>query len=460
MTEKVDLIIKNGIVITSDPRNTVYENGGVVVQGSEIVAIGKSHIIGEQYRAEEVIDAHGQIVMPGLIDTHVHSGQQFLRGNLSYLTKNKNYQIKAPGWKTYLIPFESCLSESDMNLSATATYANMIKVGTTCFAEHGGPHPDEMGEAIVKTGIRGVIAKSTFDMNDDGLPANVRNTTKSAINENVNLVRKWHKKAGGRIRGSLSCRQIIMCTLDLFKEFARLAEELDVIVETHFAEGAYEIDYCIQHYGKRTTEILDEIGFLSPRVLAAHSAQLSKNEVRLFKEKDVKVAHCPSGNFAMFGSPKVPYMMENGIVIGIGSDGGGWGSLDLFKEMKISKTCQLSHFGAPYLDQTLVRDEDLVNMATINGAKAIRWQDEIGSLEVGKKADLIIVGSDSLHTIPCPDPYFAVVNLLTGSDVKTTIINGKVVMKDKVLQTVDEEKLRDNINERVPRIMEKFSKFW
>ena len=460
MKEKVDLVVKNGIVITSDPRNTVYENGGVAVRGSKIVEVSKSRTVEERYTAEDVIDAHGQIVMPGLIDTHVHSGQQFLRGNLSYLTKNKNYQIKAPGWKTYLIPFESCLSESDMNLSATATYANMIKVGTTCFAEHGGPHPDEMGKAVTKTGIRGVIAKSTFDMNDEGLPANVRNTTKSAINVNVNLVKNWHNKANGRIHGSLSCRQIIICSLELFKEFARLSKELDVIVETHFAEGAYEIDYCIQHYGKRTTEVLNDIGFLSPRVLAAHSAQLSKNEVRLFKEKDVKVAHCPSGNFAMFGAPKVPYMMEDGIVMGIGSDGGGWGSLDLFKEMKISKTCQLSHFGAPYLDQAFVQDEDLVNMATINGAKAIRWQNDIGSLEVGKKADMIIVGSDSLHTMPCPDPYFAVVNLLTGNDVKTTIIDGKVVMKDKVIQTINEEKLKDGIKERVPKIMEKFSKFW
>jgi len=454
MKEKVDLIVKGGLIVTLGSGGCF--EGGVAVRGSRIVGVDKTPALEDKYYADEVIDARGHIVMPGLIDVHVHTAQQFLRGKISELTKRPGFKLRYPIWKNYLIPFESCLREEDVYLSGLATYCNMIKMGTTCFAEHGGPHPDAMGKAAAEVGIRGTIARSTLDINHDDLPKNMRDTTKSAISESERLIRNWHNRAEGRIRVSLSLRQIIVCSLELYKTFAQLAEKYDLIIQTHIAEGAYEIYYCLQNFGKRTAEVLNEIGFLSKRVLAAHSAQLSENELRIFSEKNVKVAHCPSGNFASFGAPKIPHMMRNNIVVGLGSDGGAWNNLDLFREMKISKTCQLSHFGALYLDNAVVRDEDLVRMATVEGAKAMGLEGEIGRLEVGMKADMIIVKVNELWSAPCNDPYFNLVNCVSGNDVRTVIIDGKVVMKDRRLKTVDEEHLMDEIGKRVPQIMDRF----
>jgi 5-methylthioadenosine/S-adenosylhomocysteine deaminase len=257
------------------------------------------------------------------------------------------------------------------------------------------------------------------------------------------------------VQAWLALRQLIVCSEELWEAFRDLSSELDVRVHTHLAEGTYEVDYATERWGKRPAEYLEHIRFLSPRVLAAHSILLSQREVDLYAQRGVAVAHCPLGNY-LIGPPKIPEMWRRGIPVGIGSDGASNGSIDLFQAMHISWVAQQSHFGTPWHDRSVFSPEDLLSIATNGGAGVIGHGDELGSLKVGKRADLLLVHPQELDLQPVYDPGFTVSRGVTGRDVETVIVDGKLVMKDRHLLTLDEEQLRARIDERWPRIMQRF----
>lgn len=465
MQQNTDILIKNARILTMAPPGfEVIDGGFLAIKDGKIADLGPMAELGccsanERGRfgadaccAEQVIDAAGAVVMPGLIDTHFHTAQQFLRGRIFDLSTRRT--LRLPTWKNYLITFEQLLEPEDVYMSGLVAYANLIKVGTTCFAEAGGPHPDAMGRAAVETGIRGILALSTMDMGD-GVPPGMLMTTEEAIERNVALVKNWNGRENGRIRAWLALRQLIVCTPRLWTTFARLAQELNTRVHTHLAEGTYEVDFSVEQYGKRPAVHLEALGVLGPWLHCAHSALLSDQEVDLYAKYDVSAAHCPIGNFTLFGRPKVTEMRRRGIRMGVASDGASQGSVDLFRAMLVSLVCQRSHFGAPYRDTNNVTLLDMLCMATIDGARALGLEKEIGSLEVGKRADVIILKTDEFDVFPAYHPLFVAANA-SGEMVDTVIIDGKVVMRDRKLLTVDEEQVAREAKARVEDITRRY----
>jgi 5-methylthioadenosine/S-adenosylhomocysteine deaminase len=449
-----DLLITGADVVTMDAARPLVRDGAIAVRDGQISWIGPAREAGQRFTADRTLDAAGRIALPGLIDTHFHTGQQLLRGKIMELAKRR--QLKLPIWRNYLIPFESVLTEEDVYLSGQVAYANALRVGTTCFAEAGGPHPDQMGRAAEDAGIRGRVALSTMDTGE-GLPASMRFTTRDAIEANVALVKRWGAGAAPerRVGAWLALRQLLVCSRDLWESLRDAAAELGARIHIHLAEGTYEVEYAAEQWGLRPAEHLDALGFLSPRVHAAHSILLSAQEIDLYALRQVSVAHCPLGNF-IIGAPKVPEMRRRGIRVGLGSDGASTGSIDLFEAMRVSWVALQSHYGTPWHVRNVVTLEDLLRMATLGGAEALGLDGQIGSLEPGKRADIVIASPRHLDMQPVYDPVFTAARGLTGRDVETVVVDGRVVVEDGTVTSLDEQELRARLAERWPVIMERF----
>jgi 5-methylthioadenosine/S-adenosylhomocysteine deaminase len=253
----------------------------------------------------------------------------------------------------------------------------------------------------------------------------------------------------------LSLRQLLVCSRELWDAFRDLADESGSRVHIHLAEGTYEVDYATENWGKRPADYLNGIGFLGPRTHAAHSIMLSADEIDLYAEQQVSVAHCPLGNF-FIGPPKVPEMRRRGIRIGLGTDGASTGSLDLFEAIRVSWVALQSQYGTAWHDRSVLSLEDLLQMATLGGAQALGMGDHIGSLEVGKRADLVIANPRHWDLQPVYDPMFTAARGLTGRDVETVVVDGQTVVDGGVLLTVNEAELRARLAERWPVIMDLF----
>jgi 5-methylthioadenosine/S-adenosylhomocysteine deaminase len=440
-------------IVTMNSAQPVVPDGAVAVDDGKITWIGPAIEAADRFAAGQTICASGRIALPGLVDTHFHTAQQLLRGKIIELGRRR--QLKLPIWRNYLIPFESILTEADVLLSGLVGYANALRVGTTCFADAGGPHPDQMARAALDVGIRGLVALSTMD-SGDGLPAGMKFTTQAAIDANLALIKDWGvSPAEHRVGASLALRQLLVCSQELWESFRDIASAQGARVHIHLAEGSYEVDYAAEQWGKRPAEHLESLGFLSSRVHAAHSILLSEHEIDLYAERQVSVAHCPLGNF-IIGAPKLHQMLRRGIRVGLGTDGAASGSLDLFEAIRVSWVALQSHFGTPWHVRNVVPLEDLLRMATLGGAEALGIGEHVGSLEVGKRADIVLISPWHWDVQPVYDPVFTVARGITGRDVDSVIVDGRLVVHQGSLVTIDEEELRAKLARRWPVIMQRF----
>jgi len=331
----------------------------------------------------------------------------------------------------------------------------MISCGTTCFLEAGGPYPDEMGRAADEIGIRGRIALSTMDM-DDSIPAHARLTTEDALKKNEELVLRWQRHP--RVNAWLSLRQIMANSTTLTVEMSALAKQLGTAIHTHLGEGAYEVDYAIKTWGLRPVEYMESIGALNEHVHAAHSVLLSIKEVDLYAQRNVSACHCAFNNYTM-GFPRVLEMLHRGIAIGLGSDGAATrGSLDLFQVVHAATVGQQAIAGTPYHIDPPISFEAMLRAAIRNGARAARMERQIGTLEPGKLADLILVTSNDLDQYPNYDPMITLAEATVGPHVQTVIIDGRVVMKDRKILTIDLDAIRPQMTQHYRALMTRFER--
>ncbi|MFA3919112.1 amidohydrolase family protein [Ruegeria hyattellae] len=454
-----DTLVIGCDVVTLDGKKTVLPDGAIAIKDKRIAWIGPAAETRKHVQASDVLDAGGQIAMPGMIDGHFHTAQQLLRGKLRAMVRDA--PLKIPYWKNYLIPFESLLSPEDVHLSGLIAYTNMISVGTTCFAEAGGPHPDEMGRAALETGIRGLISKSTIDKSTSigsSVPDNMMMASDDALAANVALVERWRKQDQDRVKACLSLRQIIVCSQGLLQDMSGAAQELDVKIHTHLCEGTYEIDYALEHHGCRPVEYLESLGILDHHLHCAHSVLLSPNEVDLYEKRRPSACHCAFNNYAM-GAPRVMEMWRRGIDIGLGTDGAStFGTLDIFRVAHATLIGQQAVSGTPWHMREAMLANETLEMATCGGARSLGLQDQIGSLEVGKRADILLARQDRIDQLPSYDPLFTAANNVVGQDVQTVIIDGTTVMKDREILTVDVDRLKHELTERLPGIMTRFER--
>jgi 5-methylthioadenosine/S-adenosylhomocysteine deaminase len=415
-----DILIKDGYVITMDPRRRIFERGSVEIDGGKISAVGKDI----KAKAEEVIDARGKAVLPGLINAHTHLSMTLLRGVADDMPLMEWLEKKI--W-----PIEQNLTADDCYAGALLGCLEMIKSGTTCFADQYF-YMEDVARAVEEAGLRGVLSRGIIELDDP-------EKREMTIREGERLVKNCHGMANGRILTMFGPHSAYTCSPECLMQVKELAKKYRVGIHTHISEAQDEVDKIFKRYGKRPVEHLDSIGFLGPEVLAAHCVWLTAREIEIFHRRGVKPVHNPVSNMkTASGVAPVPEMLGAGIPVALGTDGAASNnSLDMFREMKFAALLNKVH----KLDPTVVPAQAVLEMATINGAIALGLQGEIGSLEVGKKADVVLVDMKKPHLAPLHNVISHLVYSAVGSDVDTVIVDGEVLMREGRVLTLDEDEI-------------------
>jgi len=421
------LLIRNATIITLDDENRIF-TGSLIVEQGRISAIEQSSP-SHHLAFSEVIDGTGKILLPGFVQTHIHLCQTLFRGAADDLALID--WLKQRVW-----PMEAAHNPDSIYASARLGIAELIKGGTTCaLTMETVNHTDVVFQAAEEAGIRATIGKCMMDQGAD-VPFPLREETEYSISESVKLLETWHGRDNNRIRYCFAPRFAISCTRNLLEQVARLSAERGILVHTHASENRDEIMMVENSTGKRNIEYLRDVGLTSTQVILAHCVWLDDAEMEILRSTGTHVAHCPSSNLKLSsGLARISEMLEQNISVSLGADGAPCNNrLDIFTEMRTAALLQKVLHGPQALPALTV-----LRMATINGAKALGLEQDIGSIEVGKLADLIMLDMQSLHTTPHPDLVSSVVYSAEVSNVETVIINGRIVLREGILLTLDED---------------------
>lgn len=416
---EADILIRDCTVLSMDGRR-VIEKGLIATKKDKIIYVGKASGA-PKIRAERIIEGRGRVAIPGLINCHTHMPMTLFRGIGEDQDLNK--WLKETIW-----PLEAKLKPSDVYNGALLGCLEMIKSGTTCFADMYF-YEDTVVKAVKKAGMRAVLAPGILEA---GGPEG----GEKLLREAVKFVQKYHRSADGRISVQLGPHATYTCSPDFLKKVRKAASALNVGIHMHLAESREMVKLVKERHGLTPVELLESIGFLGPDVLAAHCIHLSKKEMRLMAKHDVKVAYNPVANMKVaLGIPRMKDLMEVGVTVGIGTDGpASNNTLDMLESMKFASLLQKVH----YMDPTILPAQQTLEMATINGAKALGLEKTVGSLETGKKADIVLIDFRSPHLTPMHDLYANIVYSACGSDVETVIVDGRILMEGRKVKTLDE----------------------
>jgi 5-methylthioadenosine/S-adenosylhomocysteine deaminase len=420
------LLIKNACVVTLDAANNVYD-GDVFVEQGRIAALG-SPLSERAYHAAEVIDARGSVLLPGFVQTHVHLCQTLFRGAADDLALID--WLKKRVWL-----MEAAHTAESVYASARLGIAELIRGGTTCaLTMETVQHTDAVFKAVEEAGFRATVGKCMMDTGSD-VPEELLEQTEASIAESLDLISRWHGQNDNRIRCCLAPRFALSCSRNMLQQIAQIGRDRNVIIHTHASENKQEIEMVRLETGALNIEYFDEVGLTGSRVVLAHCVHVVEGELEVLARTGTHVAHCPSSNLKLgSGFAPIPEMIRRGISVSLGADGAACNNrLDMFTEMRTAALMQKGLHGAETLPALSV-----LRMATINGARAMGLENEIGSIEVGKRADLTVVNTGSPHTTPHPDPISTIVYAAEASDVVTVLIDGRIVMRDRQLTTLDE----------------------
>jgi cytosine/adenosine deaminase-related metal-dependent hydrolase len=441
------MIFENATVITMNPQRHIINHGAVVVDGDKIMAVGKSGDLTEQYPQKRRINCNGKVLMPGLIDTHVHTAQAMLRGCADDL-----------GLLDWLIKrvwvLQGSYTEEDGRASAGLCMLEMIKSGTTSFiecmlAERYGF--DGVAEVVVQSGMRAAIGKIVMDLPSyaeaEGVmhPGMVEDG-ETSIQNTLIAYDKWHGAADGRIQVWFGPRTPGGVTPGLYDQISALAKERDMGITVHLSEVREDLDYARTEGFRSPTEFAQAHGLLGPRTVLAHCVWTDEQDWALMAETGTHVTHNPASNSkCASGIAPVHGMLEAGVNVTLGCDGGpSNNTYDMIRDLRmVSYLANLREE-----DPTVVPAEAVLEIATTHGAKALGLGDEIGSIEVGKKADFILINMDAPHLTPAWDPVSTIVYAAHGTDVDTVLIDGKLVMEDHQVLTLDENVILEDVRRR------------
>lgn len=442
--QKCDILIRDCRIL--QPDMNVSGTCSVAVNRTRIEKIGPTSELEEIYEAQETLDGRGKLLMPGLVDGHTHTCQQLLRGRVS-----DEYPMV---WTRFLVPFESNLRPEDSYVSGQLACVEMIKNGTTAFADSGGVHMDQVAEAVIESGMRAAIAKSTMDIGN-AITGAMKETAEEAIRNTKELYKGYQGAGDGRVDIWFAIRQVMTCSRKLISMVGESAAEFHTGIHAHLCEHKDEVSFCLQNYQKRPAQFLEEMGILGPNLLTAHNVMLSDRDISVMAERGVKVIHCPRVNLSNHGFPKTPQILEAGLSVGLGCDGAAPSNLDLFDEMKVLRYSMMAYWGLPSFNPVVMTCPTLLKMASQGGANAIGHGEELGSVEEGKKADIILLNIDQPHITPTQNLVNSVVEAACGHDVTDSIINGRLVMKNREVLTVDEEKIRFEAQRHMEEIIKR-----
>lgn len=435
------IVIKNGIVLTMDRNDCVIKDGAVVISGDKILAVDKTEKIESEHKGDRVINAKGKAIIPGFVNIHLHS----------WVTKGVGEKYTLERWlNSFVHPQHQALRPDEAYVGSLMSYADSIKSGVTCVLDmYRFMH--KAADAAEKLGLRAFLAPIVSDVDD----------IHEKFADNEKLIRERHGSADGRVN--------VWCGVDhtdssaeLFMKVRECANKYKVGIHVHSNESIHDIEFSKKRDGKRPIEFLYDCGIPGPDVVLAHCIWLSNREIQILSTTKTNVAHCPVSNMKLAdGVAPVPTLMKNGVNVGLASDDTiETIGLDMFTAMK---TAVLLH-RINEMDATIMSARDVFRMATVNGAKALGMEKELGSIELGKKADIAIIDLHRLHLTPILHGEFS--NLLpllvhagNGSDVETVIIDGKIVMENRVLKTVDEDQLIRDATEAAEELLGRGKQF-
>ncbi len=420
------ILIKGGLLVTSDSNNRVVR-GDLLVRGQRIVEVDAG-----TGTADTVIDARGCAVLPGFVQTHIHLCQTLFRGAADDLALID--WLKKRVW-----PLEAAHTPATLRASARLGIAEMIRGGTTCaLTMETVNHTSEVFRVVEATGFRATVGKCMMDKSGGDVPVALSEDTEESIGESLALIEEWHGVADGRVRACFAPRFAVSCTRGLLEQVGILSRERGVLVHTHASENETEIELVERETGQRNVEYLDSVGLAAPHVALAHCVHLNESELEILARTGTHVLHCPSSNMKLgSGIARVTEMLERGISVSLGADGAPCNNrLDMFTEMRTAALLQKVKHGANALSAPRV-----LRMATIDGARVLGLDSEIGSLETGKRADITIVDLDRLHLTPRPDIISTVVYAAEAADVRTVIIDGQIVLNEGNLTILNEREV-------------------
>ncbi len=423
----VDLLITGGLVATMDGERRIYENGFIAVRGERIVDVGDVAVLqAKGYKAKQTIDARGKAVLPGLINTHTHIPMTLFRGIAD--------DLDLQDWLTkYIFPAEAKNVTRDFVVAGTQLgLVEMVRGGTTTYVDMY-YFEDAIAEETKKAGVRGVLGETVIDF-----PVPDNKTWESALAYTEGFAKRW--KGDPLITPAIAPHAPYTVKTEHLNEARALAEKFDIPIVTHISEAPTETEFMEKTYKLHSVSYLEKIGFLSPRVIGAHVVHVNEEEIAILKRREVGVAHCPQSNMKLSsGAAPIPQMLKAGLRIGLGTDGAA-SNHDLSLWEEIDAAAKLHKLVT--MNPTVVTALQAFEMATIGGARAIHMEKEIGSLEPGKRADLVIVDLSASHLTPMYNLYSHLVYATKASDVTDTIVNGRVLMRNRRLLTLNEEAIK------------------
>lgn len=426
----MSILIKNVTLVTMKDEAPFL--GDILLDGDIIAEISKE--INTQ--ADEIIEGKGMIAMPGLINAHQHTPMSLLRGFSD--------DLKLMDWlKLKMLPAEDRMTPEDIYWGAKLSMAEMIRSGTTTFADMY-IHMNEIATAVQETGMRASLARGLVSTENDG---------GKRMSEALDLIDRWSGKAEGRITTMLGPHSPYMVPPEPLREIIRIAEERNIPVHIHLAETKEEVVQIREKYNTTPTEYLYNVGlFENNHVLLAHAVHLNRRDVGLLTGIRGGVSHNPVSNLKLgCGIAPITEMMDRGITVGLGTDGAGSATtVDMFEEIKAATWLQKVDYGDP----TRLLARAALCMATRESAKLLKLQEEVGTLEIGRKADLILIDTNKPHLQPLHNIESLIAYSVNGADVDTTIVNGQILMRNRQLLTIDEEELFRQVNIRAKRIVE------
>jgi 5-methylthioadenosine/S-adenosylhomocysteine deaminase len=419
----MSLLIRSGTILTMNDALDVIE-GDVSIRHGRIAAVQRN--IAEPH--DRVIDARGGYVLPGFVQTHVHLCQTLFRGYAD--------DLKLMDWLRLRVwPLEAAHTAETLRAGARLASLELLASGTTAVLTMETVHDtDAVFEAVAETGLRATIGKCMMDF-DAQVPKRLQEPTRHSIDESLAIRKRWDGAANGRLHAAFAPRFAVSCSRELLETVAALSTEHHALVHTHASESRDELAIVSQISGGMTNlQYLASLSLASPRLCAAHCVWVDADEQQLLAEHDVKVMHCPGSNLKLgSGLAPVPEMRARGVTVSLGADGAACNNrLDMFEEMRLAAVLQAVRHHPGVLPA-----RDVLWMATRAGARTLGLDAEIGSIEVGKRADLIVVDRDRPHLATGPDPFSTLVYTARGTDVRTTIVDGAVLVDEGALVHAD-----------------------
>lgn len=441
-----DRLIRGGLLVDVTGAQPAVP-GDVLVTGGRIRALG--HVPADAVPAgTPVLDASGCAVLPGLVQAHVHLAQTLCRGRADDLT--------LLAWLTErLFPYEAALDEGDVTLAAELACAELLLSGTTAILDMGTVrHEDALCAAVAKSGLRATVGKAMMDL-QGAVPPGLYETTAASLAESDALARRWHGAASGRLRYAYAPRFALSCTDALLRGVAErvaAAGPDGPRIHTHAAEQRDEVELVRQRFGTGNVAALRSVGIAGPAAVLAHCVHVPDDEIAQLASDGTHVAHCPSSNLKLgSGTARIVELVAAGVSVGLGADGAPCNNrLDGFTELRL---CALLQKGRPGIGPAALPALEALRIATLGGARALGLDAEIGSLAVGKRADIAVVDLDGAHALPACDPVSTLVYATRGSDVRALLVDGRLLVERGQLTAatgLDLDRLRARCRERVP----------